>query len=245
MGAVARSKQTTADRAREPSRLLAYLAPLLNFVRRRIRFHEALGDLPPGALRAEELVDAVFAEALAARAERPAQQGVYPWLRRLARQVLAREIERARQQRRERSLEAPLRPGPRADQEADGRPRRLIDILPDPSAPPPDTAAEQAEFQRALARLLGDLPEAWREPFLLTACDGYSVRRVATLEGLPVAEVRRRIALAREFLRARLAEEYEEFAGAAPTETLFTAVERIEPSAEHAARLRNRLSAAS
>jgi DNA-directed RNA polymerase specialized sigma24 family protein len=99
MGAVARSKQTTADRAREPSRLLAYLAPLLNFVRRRIRFHEALGDLPPGALRAEELVDAVFAEALAAQAERPAQQRVYPWLRRLARQVLAREIERARSRR--------------------------------------------------------------------------------------------------------------------------------------------------
>jgi RNA polymerase sigma factor (sigma-70 family) len=221
-----------------------YLRPLLNFVRHRLRLHEALGDLEPGALRAEELVDAVFAEALARRGPQALAPSAYPWLRRLAREVLAAEVARARQRRRERSLFEPLRPGPRASPDEDVQPRRLIDLLPDPTAPVPDAVAEQEEFQQALARLLDQLPEAWREPFVLHVCDGYSVRRIAELEGITPAEVRRRIALAREFVRARLAEEYETRPEVVPSEAVLGALERVEPTAEQHARLRERVVAA-
>jgi RNA polymerase sigma factor (sigma-70 family) len=231
------------DRAAFVREFVACLRPLLNFVRRRLRYHEALGELAPGELRAEDVVDAVLLEAVHS-GERPAGVSTYPWLRRLARRVLGREIERARRHRRELSLERPLHPGPAAASEGDLPPLRLVDILPDPSAPIPDQVLEQAEFQRALARLLGQVPDSWREPFLLHTADGYGLRAIAELEGVSVPEVRRRIEQARRFLRARLAEEYEEASGPPPAETLFAAVERGELPAEHQVRLIDRLTAA-
>ena len=168
----------------------------------------------------------------------------YPWLRRLARRVLRREVERAWKRRRtEVPLERPLRPAPAGDLDGVALPLRLIDIVPDPSAPIPDQVVERAEFQRALAALLGQVPDVWREPFLLHAVDGYSLDEVARLEGVPPPEVRRRIAQARRVLRERLAEEYEERAGPPPAETLFAAVERAEPTAEQRARVVERLTA--
>ncbi len=115
------------------------------------------------------------------------------------------------------------------------------DVLPDPGAPIPAEVAESAEFQRALARILGRLPEAWREPFLLHACDGYSLREVADFEGASVADVSWRIDRAREFLRAALAEEYDEAPGATPSEAIFGAIERAEPGPERRAHLVARL----
>lgn len=222
---------------------LACYRPLVNYVRRRLRYHEAQGEIAPNELRVEDIVDSTFVETIARTAERPAQGGIYPWLRRLARRILRREIERARRHRRERSLEEPLRSRLTDEPEAGAPPLRLIDVLPDPSAPVPEQVAEQAEFQRALARMLGEVPETWREPFLLHMVDGYSLRRVAELEGVSVSEIRRRIKQARELLRARLAEEYEDIAGTPPSEGLFASVERAEASTEHEARLRERLTA--
>ena len=234
------SARPLAERDRAAER---YLRPLLNFVRHRLHLHEAQGDLAPGEVRPEEIVDAVYAEALARRGPEAFAPHRYPWLRRLARELLAAEVARARQRRRERSLFEPLRPGPQASADEEVRPRRLIDLLPDPTAPVPEDVAEQEAFQRALACLLDQLPEAWREPLLLRACDGYSLRQIAELEGVSPAQVRRRIELAREFLRARLAEEYEEVPGAPPAERVVAALARLEPTPEQRVRLRERVGA--
>jgi len=71
------------------------------------------------------------------------------------------------------------------------------------------------------------------------------LRQVAQVEELPVADVRRRIERARDFLRVRLEEEYEDTAVPPPTEALFDVLERVEPTPEHAARIRGRLEAVS
>jgi RNA polymerase sigma-70 factor (ECF subfamily) len=120
----------------------------------------------------------------------------------------------------------------------------LIDVLPNPSSPIPEQVVESLEFQHALATILRQLPTAWREPFLLHVRDGLSLREVAQMEGLPMAEVRQRIARAREFLRARLAEEYADTPLPPPTETIFELLERIEPTPEQLARTRARLDTA-
>lgn len=221
-----------------------YLRPLLNFARHRIRYYEALGRLPRGQLRAEEIVDAAFAEALAEiKRQRTPEQPLYPWLRRLARRALEAAVRDARQRRAERSLEEELR-SPRSADETEGRPLRLIDVLPDPNAPIPEAVAEGHEFQCMLAALLGDLPESWREPFLLHVRDGYSLREVARMEGITVAQARRRIELAREYLRARVLEEYEELPAAPDVETLFAALEHAEPAQDHHEHLVRRLTGA-
>ncbi len=221
-----------------------YLRPLLNYARRRIRYFEALGALPRGQVRAEEIVDAAFAEALAEiRGKGTPVRPPYPWLRRLARRALEAAVRDARQRRQERSLEEELRSPTIAD-EAEGRPLRLIDVIPDPSAPLPAEVVEGHDFQLVLAGLLGDLPEAWREPLLLHVRDGYSLRDVARMEGITVAQARRRIDLAREYLRARVLEEYEEMPAAPDVEALFAALEHAEPAQDHHEHLVRRLSAA-
>jgi DNA-directed RNA polymerase specialized sigma24 family protein len=113
-----------------------------------------------------------------------------------------------------------------------------VDILPDPTWPIPDQIVESSEFQQALAPVLRQLPTDWREPFLLHTRDGLSLHDLAQLDGVSVAEVRHRIDKAREFLRARLLEEYQDSLLPPPTESIFEVLDRIEPTAEPHARAR-------
>ncbi len=223
--------------------LIQYLRPLLNYARGLLRAREAAGDLWPGAVRAEEIVDHALLDALRRRAEggaAPAGRQLYPWLRRLVLRAVDREVEQVRRRRREVSLEQPI--GAQWPREAGyGGPPRLIDILPDPSAPVPEQVVESREFQQALASILSQLPDGWREPYLLHVRDGLTLTQVAAMEGVPRGEARRRIARAREFLRQRLAEEYADTALPPPTEDLFLLLERIEPAPEHRARIQRRL----
>jgi DNA-directed RNA polymerase specialized sigma24 family protein len=117
----------------------------------------------------------------------------------------------------------------------------LIDILPDPTAPIPDRVLESAEFAQALAQILALLPDTWREPFVLHVRDGLTIREVAIIEGVPANEVKQRIDQARAFLRARLAEEYEDSEFPPPTEAIFEALERVEPTPEYIDQVRNRM----
>jgi RNA polymerase sigma factor (sigma-70 family) len=222
-------------------RLLTYLRPLVNFARHELWAREAAGDLPRGTVAPDDLVAAAAIDALRQPPEE-ADRLSYPRLRRLVRRALAREVAAAAQRRRERSLDEPV--GTTWPDEEGRPPRRLIDILPDPTAPVPDQVVESLEFQRALAALLCQLPAEWREPFVLHVVDGLPLRQVARIEGLSLAEVRERVERARAFLRARLAEEYEELAGPPPSETLFTLMERVEPTPACVARVQQELAAA-
>jgi RNA polymerase sigma factor (sigma-70 family) len=220
------------------AQLERYFRPLLNYTRTEIAAHEALGNLEPGELTAEDVVDEALAEAMRLPDE-PRDHRVYPWLRRLVRRTLQQHV---RQHRRERSLFEPVGVG-RPDDDGSTA-RQLIDILPDPSSPIPEDVVASWEFQRALASILRQLPTRWREPFLLHVRDGQPIRDVAQLEGAPVAEVRQRIDRAREFLRAKLEDEYQDGEIPAPTEEIFQLLDRVEPTPEQLERLRTQLQAA-
>jgi RNA polymerase sigma factor (sigma-70 family) len=211
-----------------------YLRPLLNFARDEIRAHEALGRLEPGQLGPEDIVDQVLLDAMQSPIQ-PPRGRMYPWLRDLVRRAVERQVK---QHPRHRSLFEPVgEPGSTA-------PRRLIDVLPNPSSPVPEQVVESLEFQHTLATILRQLPTIWREPFLLHIRDGLSLRDVAQMEGLHVAEVRQRIERAWEFLRARLAEEYADTPLPPPTETIFELIDRIESTPEQLARTRARFDTA-
>jgi RNA polymerase sigma factor (sigma-70 family) len=225
------------DRAVLVERAIALLRPLLNYARHELRTYEALGDLWPGAVRAEEVVDDALVEAVRHAGEAPAER-LYPWLRRFVRRVISRQVAAARRRRRERSLDEPV--GTQWPSDEGSRPRRLIDVLPDPASPIPAQVVESAEFQRALIAVLLQLPESWREPFFLHVFEGLPLEEVARLEGLPIDEVRRRIDWVRDFLRAVLAEEYDDLSQP-PSEKLFEHLARTEPAAQHVAQLRSRL----
>jgi DNA-directed RNA polymerase specialized sigma24 family protein len=113
-----------------------------------------------------------------------------------------------------------------------------VDTLTDSTSPIPDQIVESSEFQQVLATILRQLPTDWREPFLLHVLDELSFQQAARVEGSPIAEIRRRIDKAREFVRAKLVEEYQDSPLPPPTESIFEVLDRIEPTPEQLARAR-------
>jgi DNA-directed RNA polymerase specialized sigma24 family protein len=130
-----------------------YLRPLLNFARDEIHAQEALGRLEPGQPRPEDIVDEALLDAMQSPAQLPPGR-TYPWLRDLVRRVVEREVKHPQH----RSLFEPV-----GDRESTA-PRRLIDVLPNPSSPIPEQVVESLKFQHGLATILRQLPAAWLEP---------------------------------------------------------------------------------
>ena len=227
----------TIERLTFAERSVAHLGRLLRYARIELSAQEALGNLPVGDVRPEDVVDAALLDALTEADEAPAE-GLYPWLRGFVRRAIDREVAAARPRRRQRYIEAPVRPERLEDE---GPPRRLVEVLPDPKAPVPEEFVESREFQRSLLNLLGQLPGDWREAFLLHVRDGLSIDEVAAVEDIPSAEVRRRIRSTREFLRARLAEEYRDLADEPPSEAIFERLHRDTATADHATRIERQL----
>jgi RNA polymerase sigma factor (sigma-70 family) len=233
------SSTRTHNRSALVERIMPLYGLLLRYARLELRAQEALGQIPPGAIRPADIVDDALVQALGHAEEAP-RDPLYPWLRRFVHRAVERAARADRRHRREVSLETPI--GTQwPNDDSHGPPRRLIDILPDSSSPIPEEVVESRELQEELARLLSRLPQSWREPFLLRHRDGLSTRTIAKLEGLPPEVVRRRIELARETVRALLADEYEATLTSPPHEALFKAVERAEPTPDEIQRLRERL----
>ena len=187
-----------------------HLKPLRTYVVRLVRQRvsaEGLSHLP---LPPEEVVNETVATVLR---QGEGKQGVLPtydWLRRVARGVVGREVARARERRlREVPLQTPVAPTRRiagVQPEVDAT---LADVLPDPNAVLPLAKLERAEFERYLDLTFAELPHPWREMFLLHAVDGLSLEEIAHLQGRPVEAVIHAVSQTREFLRAKLGEEYD------------------------------------
>jgi RNA polymerase sigma-70 factor (ECF subfamily) len=74
----------------------------------------------------------------------------------------------------------------------------------DALAPTAEAMAEAQERSERLWRAIDDLPDNLREAIVLSAIQGYDVREVATLLGLPEGTVKSRLFLARKGLAQRL-----------------------------------------
>ena len=152
--------EQAAQRVALAKALPQYSAPLRRYVQREVTRWEEQGLLPPGAAAVEDIVVATFVAALEHAGAAPTQ-GIYDWLRRLARQeaLVARLDEEARR-RYEVSLESPVVAGEAGDRD---QVIRLIDVLADPTALLPEQILANEAVRRALDRALARLPERWRE----------------------------------------------------------------------------------
>ena len=184
------------------------------------------------------LLNRTVVAALQQWSARPAEQPLFPWLRHLAREVIERVatgVQKAEQ--REISLATPVARRQRPQPGEPRSPLHLVDVLPNPEAPPPDQAIENRGVQDYFCCMLGQLPEAWREPLLLRVVDGYSVEKITNLEGTSPSEVQRDLWQARSWIRAKLAEEY----GKAPPrrfwERLVRVAEEVPATPDHSSLL--------
>ncbi len=209
----ATGKDTPKEAVSPREALQPYLKHLYAFVRREIAYYEALGLLPEGELRPEDVVDDVVEAALSLWGVRPSGS-LRPWLLQIALRRLRQYLQAARERP---SLEVPLEDlVPQEDWSTLNmdteiwefyEPDDVVaweDLVPDPTAPPPDEFLARAELSEPLQNALASLGPRVREVFVLYALEGLKEDEIARMYGWTVDEVKRYLAQARDALREAL-----------------------------------------
>jgi RNA polymerase sigma factor (sigma-70 family) len=180
--------------------VIRLLDPLRRFVRREFEHQGAEWLLTRNELSVDDIVGSTLMTAIEQAETAPVTDGLYRWLRQLARGEVRRTRDAYRdEQHSELSVETPLS---RVGVEWPDHIRRLKNIMADPAATLPEEVVEHEETAAVLAEALGRLPEQWREVFLLHAVDGWTNAEIADVEGLDAAEALRIAQASRAFVHA-------------------------------------------
>ena len=207
----ARAAEAPASRNEAAVRIDHELSELYNFVRREIAVCQAQGDVRRGELTVPEIVDEVALTALEQYDERPAELNFRPWLFQLALDVIKRRTREVGEAGNAVDLGQPVNEQAQSDDEVydfyqPDHEIRLVDLIADGRLPTPEETVAASELQQYINRELARLPRRWREAFMLYSVEGLTLEEVARVTRHPVDAMRRAIELARELLKAGLAE---------------------------------------
>jgi ribosomal subunit interface protein len=208
------------DRERELFSTLAerHLKNLYNFARREIAYYLATGDLPPGEVTAEDVVDATLLQAYREFVKEPSGREIRNWLIGLALEKVEAEVKRSKAERAGRvhiEEDIPETPPVRevwtlGDEIMDfyqpDEDQKLEDIIPDLTTPTPEQILESRELQRYINRTLATLPRVWRKAFTLHYVEGAPVAEIARMTRQAESEVESHLEYTRDYLRQRLLE---------------------------------------
>jgi RNA polymerase sigma factor (sigma-70 family) len=203
-----------------------HLSGLYHVVRHELAYREAVGDLLPGEVAIEDVVDAALLSAYRELVKEPPARRRGSWLIERARQYLAAEVKRSTAERK-RTLhieeDVPETPPPQfvstlgdeiLDFHEPDEDLKFEDIVPDLKVPTPEQETEAAELRRCLDEALAGLPATWRRVMLLRHVNGLAGTVVARAVARPEAETDRMLDPARAYLRQRLVESGCAFPGA-------------------------------
>jgi RNA polymerase sigma factor (sigma-70 family) len=199
-----RRQDLIPQRERALDRASHMLVPLSRFIKREIRQWSHHGFVEEHLIDTDDVLMTAIIEAGEQLTAQPGSNGIYPWLRRITQQKIREEVA-AESERAElvRSLDAPVRI---AGVDWPDRAVALREVLADPGAVLPETIIEQKETWEVLDHALNQLPERWREIFLLRTVDAWDDDEIAAVEGMDVSDVELINVAARAFLRERLLE---------------------------------------
>jgi RNA polymerase sigma factor (sigma-70 family) len=198
----ARAAEQLLRLRREPEEFVDRLS---SFVGYELSRRTDMGQLVPGDLLRDEVVDAAVASTLARLEEGTPIRDMHTYLRSRAQEMIRREIRRVSFERqRIVSLDQVIS----NDDEGADEEVRLADIIPDLNARELDQVSIDAETLAYLIEALSDLPERWRTIFLERTVQGHSVRYIAEHEQMDPDEVRRIVITCRDFLRDRMENVY-------------------------------------
>jgi len=205
--AAVRPQTATSDDVR--SYLNANLRRLRLFIEREIYFRENSGDLEPGSVNVEEVLDEVVARALDERIEKPDRIGLEPWLYRLA--ILSLDdFSRTATSNGEVDIQGRSRGRNGNDTDSDEarlqfyQPDETItaeNAIADDRAWTPEQIAYSDEMITLVQFALRRAGRLDREAFILSAIEGFSLKEIATIVDRPPDQVRQSIHTAREALR--------------------------------------------
>ena len=178
------------------------------FVEREIFMREASGDLEPGAITADEIVDEAAARALDEQSPKPDLLRIEPWLYRLALQSIDDLSARLAQNGSHVNLEAPRR---RRSELASDEPHFQFhqpdetmttgSSIADHRIPTPEEVAYTDEMITLVQFALEGAAREDREAFILHALEGFSTDEIAAITNHKPDQVQKSIGRAREKLR--------------------------------------------
>jgi RNA polymerase sigma factor (sigma-70 family) len=196
-----------------------HLNALHDFISHELSYAEALGDLAPGELTTEDVLDAMLLRAYQEFVKTPVQGEIRSWLTKLAMNQLDTEIKRSKSER--------SRTPAHVEQDVPGTPPeqavstlgdeildfyqpdedwKLEDTLPDFEIPTPEEEAEANELRRCVRESLTTMPTDYRRLLVLRHVQGLTVSELAKVTGKAESEIDAALNNAQQHLRQRLTE---------------------------------------
>ena len=181
---------------------------------RELKVLEQEGKLHRGEMTVDDVLDEVVTRAWSSFRERPQQLSLELWLTELLHQTLDDWI--SDEPRPHATLDEPAterRPdeAPQVDDQewwtwllGEDETETLEDVIPDREHVGDEDQAEKEDLKERVLSLLGELPAAHRQAFLLNALEDFDPAEIALLQERPVSEVQADIEAARRRLRERL-----------------------------------------
>jgi RNA polymerase sigma factor (sigma-70 family) len=187
------------------------LPKLYHFAAREIRYRESVADLEPAELTAEDVVSEATVTALQLLRRGPHRFAFRAWLRHLIKASIERAVRssRERHSREQVRLEREIAPALEQELFYFYQPDNSLtweDVIPDEDSPAPDSDLAISENWAGLEKTLNSLPAQERDVFVLHAIEGLPLEQVAAMRRQKLEEVRRLYQVAREALRAQLAD---------------------------------------
>ena len=217
-----------------------HLNRLKEFATHVVGLAEDRGDLVPGQLTPDDLVDATLVEAYTEFLMNPTPGNLQTWLIRLATKQLAAEVERTRldsQRAVHIETDIPETP-PREEVTTLGdeildfyqpdEDLKMEDILPEIEISTPELEAEKKELRECVRTAFDSMPMDSRRALLLRYIQGMDEAQLAKVLQRPMPEIRRLVEDGRAYLREKLIESGCTFSAVESEESLRTTVAATE-----------------
>ena len=195
------------------------LSRLYEFVRRQLNYFESIGDLVPGELSTEDVIDAVVLSAYHEFVKQPKDRDIGNWLTELAMAHLHRKVKRLKSERnRTLHVEEDIPETPPVEEVTTlgdeildfyqpDEDLRLEDIFPETEvSTPEDFVAAKEELLRCVNASLAGMPKEWRRALRLRHTRGLTDAELAEALDKSEPEIERILEYGRQHLRQTLVE---------------------------------------
>ncbi len=197
--------------------LSRYLNGLYRYASHLLRYYEALGDLPPGQIDVDDIVDTAVLGAYRELGKGGGNRDLRSRLTSSARSYVQNEVRRmaARSELISKEEDVPETPPEEEVSELGeeifeffepDEDLKVEDVVPDLDVPTPEKVAETAEWRQCVNTALAGMPAEWRQVLMLRFARGLKGAALAQALGKPTAQTSRVLERARAYLRQRLME---------------------------------------
>jgi RNA polymerase sigma factor (sigma-70 family) len=201
------------------SQISRELKGLYRFVRHQLAYSESTGDLVPGEVTAEDVVDEVLLRAYREFVKEPGERKIGAWLIELAKKRIQADVKRSRTERNLTvHIEEDIPETPPVEEVSTlgdeildfyqpDEDLKLEDVFPDVDiSTPEDFVAAEEELVQCVNAALAAMPKEWRRALHLRHSGGLTLEELREVLKKDEPEIERILEYARQHLRQSLIE---------------------------------------